>query len=96
VPVSLQDGAAILTLPYGYAPLSPSWHNLAPKVSLDYQWTSNTLVHATWSRGFKAGGFQALASTASAAGPYGDETMDATELGVKSDSDETFSQELLH
>jgi iron complex outermembrane receptor protein len=84
VPVSLQAGAATLTLPYSYVPLSASWHNLAPKVSLDYQWTSNTLLYATWSRGFKAGGFQALASTASAAGPYGDETMDATELGIKS------------
>jgi iron complex outermembrane receptor protein len=73
----------MLTLPYSYVPLSASWHNLAPKVSLDYQWTSNTLLYATWSRGFKAGGFQALASTASAAGPYGDETMDAMELGIK-------------
>ena len=33
------------------------------------------MLYATWSRGFKPGGFQALASTASAAGPYGDETM---------------------
>jgi iron complex outermembrane receptor protein len=84
VPVSLQDGTPILPLAYGYTPLSARWHNLAPKVSLDYQWTSNTLVYASWSRGFKAGGFQALASTASAAGPYGDETVDATELGIKS------------
>jgi iron complex outermembrane receptor protein len=84
VPVNLQDGSPVLTLPYSYTPLSASWHNLAPKVSLDYQWTSNTMMYATWSRGFKAGGFQALASTASAAGPYGDETMDATEVGIKS------------
>jgi iron complex outermembrane receptor protein len=84
VPATLQDGMALVTLPYGYTPLRASWHNLAPKVSLDYQWTSNTLLYTTWSRGFKAGGFQALASTASAAGPYGDETMDATEAGVKS------------
>jgi iron complex outermembrane receptor protein len=84
VPAGLQDGAPILTLPYGYTPLSARWHNLSPKVSLDYQWTSNTMLYATWSRGFKAGGFQALASTARAAGPYGDETMDATEVGIKS------------
>ena len=84
VPASLQDGAPIFPLDYSYTPLSASWHNLAPKVSLDYQWTSNTMLYATWSRGFKAGGFQALASTASAAGPYGDETMDATEVGIKS------------
>jgi iron complex outermembrane receptor protein len=84
VPASLHDATPLLTLPYGYTPLSASWHNLAPKLSLDYQSTSNTMLYVTWSRGFKAGGFQALASTASAAGPYGDEAMDATELGVKS------------
>jgi iron complex outermembrane receptor protein len=84
VPVSLEDGAPILPVPYGYTPYSASWRNLAPKVSLDYQWTSGTLLYASWSRGFKAGGFQALASTASAAGPYGDEIMDATEVGIKS------------
>jgi len=84
VPVSLQNGAPILPSPYSYTPLSASWHNLAPKVSLDYQWTPDTMLYATWSRGFKAGGFQALASSASSAGPYGDETMDATELGIKS------------
>jgi iron complex outermembrane receptor protein len=84
VPASIQDGAPNVPLPYGYTPLSARWNNLAPKLTLDYQGTPNTLWYASWSRGFKAGGFQALASTASAAGPYGDETMDATELGIKS------------
>jgi iron complex outermembrane receptor protein len=84
VPAGLEDGAAIVRAPYGYTPLRATWRNLAPKVSLDYQWNRDTLSYATWSRGFKAGGFQALASTAAAAGPYGDETMDATEVGIKS------------
>jgi iron complex outermembrane receptor protein len=84
VPAGIEQGASIITSPYIYVPLSASWHNLSPKVSLDYQWTSDTMLYVTWSRGFKAGGFQALASTASAAGPYGDETMDATEVGIKS------------
>jgi iron complex outermembrane receptor protein len=84
VPASIKDGEPIIAPAYGYTPLSASWHNVAPKVSLDYQWTPDTMLYGTWSRGFKAGGFQALASTASAAGPYGDETMDATEIGIKS------------
>jgi iron complex outermembrane receptor protein len=83
VPASIEDGSPILASPYGYTPLRADWHNAAPKVSLDYQWTPDTLLYTTWSRGFKAGGFQALASTASAAGPYEDETMDATEVGLK-------------
>jgi iron complex outermembrane receptor protein len=84
VPASVRGGAPIITPPYSYTPLRASWHNVSPKLSLDYQWTPDTLLYVSWSRGFKAGGFQALASTASAAGPYGDETMDATELGIKS------------
>lgn len=67
-----------------YVPLSASWHKLSPKASIDYQLNLDTMIYASWSRGFKAGGFQALASTAAAAGPYGDETMDASEVGVKS------------
>jgi iron complex outermembrane receptor protein len=67
-----------------YVPLSASWHNLSPKASIDYQLRPDTMIYATWSRGFKAGGFQALASTAAGAGPYGDETMDASEIGIKS------------
>jgi iron complex outermembrane receptor protein len=84
VPASVGDGSALIAAPYDYTPLRASWRNLAPETSLDYQWTPETMVYVTWSRGFKAGGFQSLASTASAAGPYGDETMDATEVGVKS------------
>ena len=84
VPASVEDGAPVIRSPYDYAPLRANWHNLSPKVSLDYQWTVDTMLYVTWSRGFKAGGFQALASTASVAGPYGDETMDATEIGIKS------------
>jgi iron complex outermembrane receptor protein len=84
VPAGLRDGAAILGAPYTYTPLAANWHNLAPRFSLDYQWTADTMLYASWSRGFKAGGFQALASTAAGAGPYGDETMDASEAGIKS------------
>ena len=84
VPADVQDGAPLLAGPYGYTPLRASWHNLAPELSLAYQGTPDTMLYVSWSRGFKAGGFQSLASTAGAAGPYGDETMDATEAGVKS------------
>jgi iron complex outermembrane receptor protein len=83
VAAQLRNGAAILSSPYTHTALGASWHNLGPKASLDYQWTADTMLYASWSRGFKAGGFQALASNAAGAGPYGDETMDATEAGIK-------------
>lgn len=83
VPAQLHNATAILSSPYAYTALGANWHNLAPRFSLDYQWTGDTMLYASWSRGFKAGGFQALASNAAGAGPYGDETMDATEAGIK-------------
>jgi iron complex outermembrane receptor protein len=83
VPAEQRNGAPILGSPYLYTPLAAHWDNLGPKVSLDYQWNTDTMLYASWSRGFKAGGFQALASNAAAAGPYGDETMDASEAGIK-------------
>ena len=83
VPAALHNGSAVLSSPYTYTPLGASWHNLGPKFALDYQWTADTMLYSSWSRGFKAGGFEALASNAAGAGPYGDETMDSTEAGIK-------------
>jgi iron complex outermembrane recepter protein len=83
VPAQLSNAAAIISTPYTHTALGAHWRNLAPRFSLDYQWTADTMLYASWSRGFKAGGFQALASNAAGAGPYGDETMDATEAGIK-------------
>jgi iron complex outermembrane receptor protein len=77
-------GAPALQASYPLTPLHAGWRNVSPKVSLDYQWTPETMVYASWSRGFKAGGFQGLASDAAGAGPYGDEVVDASEVGVKS------------
>jgi iron complex outermembrane receptor protein len=84
VPVELSAGSPILPVSYGYSPKDASWHDLSPKVSLDHSLTQDSMIYASWSRGFKAGGFQALASSIAGAGPYGDETMDASEAGFKS------------
>jgi len=56
------------------------------KFGIDHQLNDNTLLYASYSRGFKAGGHdtRALAATNPlGGGPVGPETLDSYELGVK-------------
>ena len=58
--------------------------NLSPKVSLDYQASDDTLLYASWSRGFKSGGYNIRASVLpNSQLPYDDEQVDSLELGSK-------------
>ena len=53
----------------------PTW-----RVSVDHHFTPDTMVYASYNRGFKGGGYNvALPSSA----PYGAETLDAYEVGLK-------------
>ncbi|MFD1217018.1 TonB-dependent receptor [Microbulbifer celer] len=67
---------------------SDSWGQFTPHVGLDYQIDDDTMVYATYSAGFKSGGFDmrgdasVLPSTVDGFDP---ETVDTYELGVKSD-----------
>ena len=57
-----------------------------PKLGIDYQMADNVLVFASFTGGFKAGGYNGLASTAEALGTVVQmQTMDAYEVGFKSD-----------
>jgi iron complex outermembrane receptor protein len=55
------------------------------RASLDYQIGSNQLVYASYSKGFRSGGFNGRASTPTSLGPYQPETVDAYEIGLKAD-----------
>ncbi len=66
--------------------------NFSPKVGLDYKFSDDVFAYASWTRGFKSGGYNGRAtdSTPKAdggnlVGPYKDETVDSFELGVKTD-----------
>jgi iron complex outermembrane recepter protein len=55
-----------------------------PKVSVDYRPNEDHLVYASWSRGFRSGGFSNRAQTAaSTLAPYQSEVVDSYELGWK-------------
>ena len=63
-----------------------SWDEFTPKVGLKYQISDDAMVYATYSKGYRAGGFLSRVSSYSeAVTPYDQETVENYELGVKSE-----------
>jgi iron complex outermembrane recepter protein len=61
-----------------------SFNRFTPKVGIDYRPNSDTMVYASWSRGFRSGGFSPRAATAATAStPFQPETVDSYEIGAK-------------
>jgi len=60
-----------------------SANNFSPKVGLSYQIDKTKMVYASWTRGFRSGGYS-LRGTALAS-PYQAENVDAYEAGFKTD-----------
>ena len=61
-----------------------SFNKFTPKVGIDYRPNSDVMVYASWSRGYRSGGFSPRAATAATAGtPFQPETVDAYEIGAK-------------
>ncbi|GAB7554500.1 TonB-dependent receptor [Novosphingobium sp. 11B] len=55
-----------------------------PKVGIDYRPSSDVMLYASWSRGYRSGGFSPRAATAATAStPFQPETVDAYEVGAK-------------
>lgn len=62
-----------------------NFSKFTPQVGIDYKLNDDTLVYASWSKGYRAGGYSLRATTALAAKvPFESETVDSYELGVKS------------
>lgn len=63
-----------------------TWDAFTPRVVLNYQFTDSVFAYASYSNGFKSGGYQGTAATAvGAATPFDQEDADAFEIGVKSE-----------
>ncbi|MCH7628016.1 TonB-dependent receptor [Novosphingobium sp.] len=61
-----------------------SFSKFTPKVGLDYRPNNDVMVYASWSRGYRSGGFSPRAATADTAStPFQPETVDAYEIGAK-------------
>ncbi|MDT0575981.1 TonB-dependent receptor [Croceicoccus sp. F390] len=63
-----------------------SFDKFTPKVGVDWRPNPDTMLYASWSRGYRSGGFSPRAATAATAGtPFGPETVDSYEIGTKLD-----------
>jgi iron complex outermembrane receptor protein len=58
---------------------SRSWNNFSPRVVLDRHLNPDTMVFASWSKGYQAGGFDAVGVN----GHYDEELVTNVELGIK-------------
>lgn len=70
------------------APNDPSedWNEFTPKVGVRYQMTDDAMLYATYSQGYRSGGFNGrVDEQASARIPYDPETVENYELGFKSE-----------
>ncbi|NOX52538.1 MAG: TonB-dependent receptor [Gammaproteobacteria bacterium] len=78
--------APTLTQPlFAAVDTSETWSNTSPRLVVTYQPSDQQLIYLSWSKGFKAGGFNAIAGTASFGNtPYDEETVSSWELGYKS------------
>jgi iron complex outermembrane recepter protein len=65
--------------PNSFSSNRPTW-----RVSLDHNFTDTVMAYVSYNRGFKSGGYNALAAVANAP-PYKPEQLDAYELGLKTE-----------
>ena len=72
---------------------SENWSNFSPKLGLSWHLSDNAMAFASYTRGFRSGGYNvrftdlsyAGPNPASTPGPYDEETVDALEVGIKSE-----------
>lgn len=63
-----------------------SWDSFSPKLGLSYDLSTDTMLYASLTRGFRSGGYNLRnTSITEAPGPFDEETVDSVELGFKSD-----------
>ncbi|MFZ4122720.1 MAG: TonB-dependent receptor [Caulobacterales bacterium] len=65
---------------------SEDWFEFTPRVAMNYKWSDDLLLYASYTRGYNAGGFSARAGTvADVTTPFDPEYINAYEVGFKSD-----------
>lgn len=68
---------------YVFAPPTGKWDDTSIMLSADYQLSSDAMVYARYAQGFKSGGFNGRANSATEATAYDPETADTFEVGAK-------------
>ena len=67
------------------ADLNASWAELTPRFTVEYRFSPAAMVYASYSEGYKAGGFNSRGTIPENVGPYDPEYVDAYEIGAKTD-----------
>jgi outer membrane receptor protein involved in Fe transport len=63
-----------------------TWKNFSPKLGLSWRATEDVLLYASWTKGFRSGGYNIRTTGVNESpGPYDEEVVKALEAGVKSD-----------
>ncbi|MFM5885610.1 MAG: TonB-dependent receptor [Novosphingobium sp.] len=61
-----------------------SFSKFTPKAGIDFRPSNDVMLYASWSRGYRSGGFSPRAATAATAStPFQPETVDSYEVGAK-------------
>ncbi|OCC23415.1 hypothetical protein MB02_12430 [Croceicoccus estronivorus] len=68
-----------------YAGLSKTWTSFTPKLSVEFKPSRDLMLYASWSKGFKSGGFNSRGSSSEGFIPYDPEKMQTYEVGLKAD-----------
>jgi len=61
------------------------WDDTTHRLGVDYDLTEDAMVYATWSTGFRSGGWNARGQTILEIGPYEPEDIDNYEIGLRSE-----------
>lgn len=72
-----------LNTTYAFSPPEGSYDDTSVMLSADYQLSPDVMAYARFSQGFKSGGFNGRANSATEATEYQPETADSYEVGVK-------------
>lgn len=65
--------------------LEENWNKVTPRAGIEFQINDDVMTFFTWTRGFRSGGFPGRAVTVSSAKPFGPESADNFEIGIKSE-----------
>ena len=66
-------------------PLDQSVSKFTPRVAFNYQFMDDLMGYASWTTGFKSGGWNARGGRAELLTPFGEEEVDSYELGMRSE-----------
>lgn len=78
------NNAGTLIATTDYVPGEKTWKEFTPKLALNYQANRDVLIYASYSRGFTSGAFN-LSGPPPGGPPIDPQTIDAYEIGLKSD-----------